>query len=54
MSGFNFFNLVPVINQLKGLIELITLWMVRPAGAGSDEYCVLPGNRNEGYCNENE
>ena len=42
----------PTLIQLKGLIELITTSIVSPLGAGSDEYCVLPGKRKSGYCNE--
>jgi hypothetical protein len=40
--------------QLKGLTELIRERMGIPAGAFPSSYCVLPGKRNPGYCNDNE
>jgi hypothetical protein len=40
--------------QLNGLTELIFENICKSAGGGSVEYCVVPGNKNEGYCSEKE
>ena len=53
-SGFILLSPYPVFIQLIGLMELIALMICKSAGAGSSEYCVVPGKRKEGYCNENE
>jgi len=34
------------------LIEFIATSIESPLGAGSEEYCVLPGNKKFGYCKE--
>jgi hypothetical protein len=39
---------------LSGQTELITEYISTSVGAGSEEYCVVPGNKKEGYCNEKE
>ena len=49
-SGFVRLSRSPVLNQLKGFIELIARVMVTPSGAYPSSYCVLPGKRKEGYC----
>ena len=49
-SGFSFLNSLPILNQLKGLMELIQTLIFKLAGAGSDESCVVPGNKKLGYC----
>jgi len=54
MSGLIFFNLLPTFIQLSGFTEFIALTIVILSGAGSDEYWVVPGNKNEGYCSEKE
>src|SRR5215204_7528324 len=54
MSGRNFFSSFPTFIQLRGLIELIVVTIFKSSGAGSLEYCVVPGNKKEGYCNEKE
>src|SRR5258705_11738959 len=54
MSGFSFFKRLPIFIQLNGLMELITGFIFRLAGAGSSVYCVFPGKRKEGYCKEKE
>src|SRR6187399_122869 len=53
-SGFSFFNLLPTLNQLKGLIELISERITKPSGAGSFVYCDFPGKNRRGYCKEKE
>ncbi len=35
ISGFIFFNSLPTLIQLNGFMELIRVWMSRPAGAGT-------------------
>jgi hypothetical protein len=40
--------------QLKGLTEFIKGRMGIPGGALPSSYCVFPGKRNPGYCNEND
>jgi hypothetical protein len=30
-------------------MELISVWIVTSTGGGSDEYCVVPGKKKEGY-----
>jgi len=52
-SAFSFFNCKPTLSQLKGLIELIQTLIDKCLGAGSVEYCVVPGKRKLGYCKEN-
>ena len=52
MSGLSFFKKRPVRSQLNGITELINALMRIFLGADSDEYCVVPGKRKPGYCNE--
>ena len=54
ISGFSFFNLLPTLIQLKGLIELISERITKPSGAGSSVYCDFPGKKIRGYCKEKE
>ena len=49
---FEFFIFVPILIQLKGLIEFIKIWIDKSIGAGSLENWVVPGNKNCGYCRE--
>jgi hypothetical protein len=42
----------PTVNQLKGLTELIQTFIFKSFGAGSVEYCVVPGKIKLGYCKE--
>src|SRR5690606_33098059 len=53
MSGAIFFSSLPALYQLKGLMELMRTCIFSCAGGGSEEYCVVPGKRKPGYCNEN-
>ena len=53
-SGFSLTILLATLSQFKGLMELMTACISKFFGAGSVEYCELPGNSKEGYCNENE
>jgi hypothetical protein len=53
-SGFSFFKRLPITSQFRGFTELIDGCISIPMGGGSDENCVLPGNRNPGYCKEKE
>lgn len=48
-SGFSFFSSFPILIQLKGFTELILILIGIFFGAGSDEYCVVPGKRKDGY-----
>ena len=41
---------LPTAHQFIGLHELMRLVIFSPAGAGPSVYCVLPGNKNLGYC----
>jgi hypothetical protein len=43
-----------VLNQLRGLTELIRERMRMSAGGFPSSNCVLPGKRNPGYCTEKE
>src|SRR5688572_3829165 len=45
---------LPTLIQLSGLTELITVRMVMPDGGGSVVYCVVPGNKKDGYWREND
>ena len=54
ISGFSFFNLLPTLIQLNGLIELISERIIKPSGAGSSVYCDFPGKKRRGYCKEKE
>src|SRR5687768_5639001 len=49
ISGLYFFNSFPIFIQLRGSMELMHTFILRFAGAGSDEYWVVPGNKNCGY-----
>ena len=53
-SGLSLRNRLPVRIQLKGLMELMTVWMVKPAGAGSSVYCVFPGKGKEDIGKKNK
>jgi hypothetical protein len=53
-SGFCFFIFIALLIQLKGLMELTMVLMLISEGALPVSYCVVPGKRNYGYCNENE
>src|SRR5690606_19277290 len=54
ISGFSFLILFPTLNQLNGLMEFISGSINKSSGGFSSEYCVLPGNKMEGYCNVKE
>src|SRR5690348_198712 len=49
ISGFHFLIWLPTLNQLIGFTELMSDWIFIPSGAGSGAYCVVPGNKKEGY-----
>ena len=52
-SGFCFLIFKPTFIQLNGLMEFTETCIVKFSGFGNDEYCVVPGNKNSGYCKEN-
>src|SRR5687768_11051700 len=54
ISGFSLLSCFPTLIQFNGFIELISGFTSIPSGAGSSEYCVLPGKKNDGYCSEKE
>jgi hypothetical protein len=47
--GFIFLICFPTFSQLNGFMEFILTKIFRFFGAGSVEYCDVPGNRNPGY-----
>jgi len=49
ISGSIFFISFPTEIQFNGFTEFIFILIGMPSGAGSEEYWVLPGKRNEGY-----
>ena len=49
ISGLSFFNSFPTEIQFSGFTELILTLIGILAGAGSEENCVVPGNKKEGY-----
>lgn len=53
-SGFSFLIFKALFIQLNGLIELTIVLITISEGLFPVSYCVLPGKRNDGYCNENE
>ena len=52
-SGRILRSISPVRIQFSGFTEWMQTRMSRSFGAGSDEYCVVPGKRKPGYCREN-
>src|SRR5688500_10675886 len=54
ISGFNFRSLLPTLNQLSGLTELIAETILTPSGGGSFVNCDVPGKKIDGYCSEYE
>ena len=52
IEGFNFLNSLPTFIQFNGFTELMHTFILIFIGAGSDEYCVVPGNKKSGYCKE--
>jgi hypothetical protein len=53
IAGFNLYISLPTENQFNGFTEFMTTLISISGGAGSLENCVVPGNKNPGYCNEN-
>jgi hypothetical protein len=49
ISGFIFLSLFPTKIQFSGFIELITELILTFSGGGSEENCVVPGKRKDGY-----
>ena len=54
LTSFNLLIFLETENQLKGFIELISDLILIFLGGSPSSYCVVPGNRNAGYCKENE
>ena len=53
-SGCNLLIFLETESQLKGFIELISDLILIFLGGSPSSYCVVPGNKNAGYCKENE
>jgi uncharacterized membrane protein len=53
ISGFLALISLAVLTHEIGFIEFILLKILMFLGAGASEYCVLPGNRIDGYCKVN-